>query len=54
MGHATRDGETRNAWKSVVRKPEGGKTFGRTGLMGKEEIVWKWILGYRTGRFRLK
>jgi hypothetical protein len=53
-GHAARDGETRNAYKTVVRKPEGKRPFGRTGLMGKGKIICKWSLGKRMRGFRLK
>jgi hypothetical protein len=40
-GHAARNVETRNAYKTLVRKPEGKRPFGRTGLMGKVKIVCK-------------
>jgi len=32
MGHVARMGETRNAYKTLVGKPEGKKSFGRPRL----------------------
>jgi hypothetical protein len=53
-GHAARNGGTRKAYKTVVRRPEGKRPFGRTGLTWKGKIVCKLTLRKKGRGVRLK
>jgi hypothetical protein len=44
VGHAARMGETRNAYKIFVEKPEGKRQLGTPRRRWEDRIILEWIV----------